>query len=86
MIKKYWYEEGMWKYMQYKGLCPVIYVSEDGVVYRKSCMAYREVNNGKCQLGNDCAVFQSALTEMEAHWDLRDKTLGQFINMNLSTK
>lgn len=76
MIKKYWYEEGMCKHMQYKGLWPVAYVSEDGTVYRKSCMACGQVNEGNCKLGEECEVFKIAATEMERHWDLRDKTLG----------
>ena len=75
MIKKYWYEEGMCKHMQYKGLWPVTYVSDDGMTFRKSCMACTEVANGKCQLGEQCEVFQVAASEMEAHWDMRDKTL-----------
>ena len=74
MIRKYWYEEGMCKHMQYKGLWPVAYVS-DGAVYSKSCMACTEVANGKCKLGEQCEVFQVASSEMEAHWDMRDKTL-----------
>ena len=75
MIKKYWYEEGMCKHMQYKGLWPVTYESADGMVYRKSCMSCTEVANGKCQVGEQCEVFQVASVEMEVHWDMRDKTL-----------
>ena len=75
MIRKYWYEEGMCKHMQYKGLWPVAYESADGMIYRKSCMACTEVANGKCKLGEQCEVFQVASAEMEAHWDMRDKTL-----------
>ena len=75
MIKKYWSEEGMCNHMQYKGLWPVTYVSADGITYKKSCMACREVSNGNCQLGENCEVFKIATTEMEYHWNLRDKTL-----------
>ena len=75
MTKKYRYEEGMCKYMQYKGLWPVTYVSTDGSLYKKSCMSCKEVNTDKCQLGEDCEVFQIAAAEMENYWNLRDKTL-----------
>ena len=76
MIKKYWYEEGMCKFMQYKGQWPVAYVSDNGgVTYKKSCMACTVVENGECKLGENCSVFQIAAEEMEAHWNLRDKKM-----------
>ena len=42
---------------------------------KKSCMSCKEVNTDKCQLGEDCEVFQIAAAEMENYWNLRDKTL-----------
>lgn len=75
MIKKYWYEEGMCKYMGYKGQWPVAYISTDGIMYKKDHMACKEVKNGTCKLGVDCDVFKSAENEMGAHWQLRDKTM-----------
>ena len=76
MKQKYWYEEGMCKHLQYKGLWPVTYKSDDGLIYKKDCMACIEVENGNCKLGSKCEVFKIASDEMEAHWQLRDKKMG----------
>ena len=66
----------MCKYLQYKGLWPVTYVSDDGLIYKKDCMACNAVLNGSCKLGLDCEVFKIAADEMEVHWQLRDKKMG----------
>ena len=74
-MKKYWYEEGMCKHMSYKGQWPVMYTSDNGLTYKKECMACTEVERGNCKLGSDCEVFKIAVDEMEAHWQLRDKKM-----------
>lgn len=75
-MKKYWYEEGMCLHMKYKGQWPVIYISEDGLMYKKECMACTEVERGNCKLGAECEVYKIAVDEMEAHWQLREKKMG----------
>ena len=40
-------------------------------------MACTEVERGNCKLGAECEVYKIAAYEMEAHWQLRDKKMGQ---------
>ena len=75
MVRKYWYEEGMCQHLRYKGLWPVAYVSEDDMVYKKECMACREVLDGKCKQERACEVFKRAAEKMEKSWQLRDKKM-----------
>lgn len=75
MKQKYWYQEGMCRALGYKGQYPVIYKSEDGLVYTKECMACNAISEGKCKSEN-CEVYDASPTEMENTWELRDKKMG----------
>ena len=66
----------MCRHLQYKGLWPVIYKSDDGLMYKKDCMACTEAERGICKLGKECEVFKIAADEMEKHWQLRYKKMG----------
>ena len=73
-MDKYWYGEGMCKALHYRGLYPMTYTSDDGRTFNKKCMCCQMITDGRCQIPNDqCDVFNNSPTEMENHWQLRNK-------------
>ena len=75
-MKKYWYEEGMCRSLGYKGQWPLIYTSQDGIIYKKDCMCCDMISDGQCTIHKNCEILSSAPNEMKANWQLREKKMG----------